>query len=270
MPTGAPLTAAPPPTRPTPNRIGALAIYLFLGAVVARTLLSTRNPDNFPVYLVGFLAFLALFSLAVWLPGISTRWLHLMTAAQCVLAVFIQALEPQEDTVNALFPIIGYEVGLIFRERARWTWAGILAFFCGSSLMLNLGVLEGLAKSALNMAGVFMFVAHFSVNQDLEKARAQSQAMLAELEATHQKLTTYASQVDELASVQERNRLARELHDSVSQTIFSLQLNTRAAQMLLQRNPANLKPQLERLQALSQSALVEMRGLISELRPRKE
>ena len=92
--------------------------------------------------------------------------------------------------------------------------------------------------------------------------------MLAELEATHRRLKTYAGQVEELAALEERNRLARELHDSVSQTIFSLILNARSAQMLLERDPARVRSQLEQLQELAQSALGEMRGLIAQLRPR--
>jgi signal transduction histidine kinase len=83
-------------------------------------------------------------------------------------------------------------------------------------------------------------------------------------------LQSYAGQVEELAAVEERNRLARELHDSVSQTIFSITLNTRAAQILLERNPAGVKPQLEQLQKLTQNALVQMRSLIAQLRPKSD
>ena len=67
--------------------------------------------------------------------------------------------------------------------------------------------------------------------------------------------------------LQERNRLARELHDSVSQTMFSISLNSRAAHILLERDPDKLRSQLEQLQGLTRSALEEMRGLIADLRP---
>jgi signal transduction histidine kinase len=74
--------------------------------------------------------------------------------------------------------------------------------------------------------------------------------------------------VEELAAMEERNRLARELHDSVSQTMFSLLLATRSAQILLERDPVRVRPQLEQLQELTQSALAQMRSLIAELRPK--
>ena len=71
----------------------------------------------------------------------------------------------------------------------------------------------------------------------------------------------------QLAVLEERQRLARELHDSASQTMFSISLHTRAAQIMLEREPNRLQPQLEELQRLTRSALDEMRGLIAHLRP---
>ena len=65
---------------------------------------------------------------------------------------------------------------------------------------------------------------------------------------------------------QERNRLARDLHDSVTQSIFSMTLTAESAKILLERDHTKVAPQLERLQDLSQEALSEMRSLIYQLR----
>ncbi len=73
-----------------------------------------------------------------------------------------------------------------------------------------------------------------------------------------------------MAALEERNRLARELHDSVSQTLFGIILTARSAQLLLERDPDRLPSELERLQALTQNALAEMRGLIAKLRPQSD
>lgn len=70
----------------------------------------------------------------------------------------------------------------------------------------------------------------------------------------------------ELSVIEERNRLARDLHDSVTQTLFSVVLTAEAASTLLERDTAGAKAQLERLQTLSRAALQEMRSLIFELR----
>lgn len=76
----------------------------------------------------------------------------------------------------------------------------------------------------------------------------------------------------EVAVFEERTRLARELHDSISQSLFSIVLNSEAAGETLQRTPtpATLEKGrflLARVQEIAQEALGEMRSLIFELRP---
>jgi len=71
----------------------------------------------------------------------------------------------------------------------------------------------------------------------------------------------------ELSVVEERNRLARDLHDSVSQTLFSISLVADAAATLTERDPAQAKAQLEGLRDMARAAVQEMRALIFELRP---
>ncbi|EFO80487.1 GAF sensor signal transduction histidine kinase [Oscillochloris trichoides DG-6] len=69
------------------------------------------------------------------------------------------------------------------------------------------------------------------------------------------------------AVLEERNRLARELHDSVSQQLFSMTLTAQAARTQLEKNPQRVALQLERLQETATAALAEMRALIFQLRP---
>jgi signal transduction histidine kinase len=71
----------------------------------------------------------------------------------------------------------------------------------------------------------------------------------------------------ELSTIEERKRLARELHDSVTQTLFSIGLTAEAAAALLETAPARAREELAQLQALTREALQEMRSLIFELRP---
>jgi signal transduction histidine kinase len=73
--------------------------------------------------------------------------------------------------------------------------------------------------------------------------------------------------VEELASLEERSRLARELHDTVSQLVFSITLTSRSAQLLLQQDSSRAREQLERLRDLCASALAQLRSLISQMRP---
>jgi signal transduction histidine kinase len=71
----------------------------------------------------------------------------------------------------------------------------------------------------------------------------------------------------ELSIVSERNRLALELHDVVSQKLFSLVLSAEAAAAQLDRDPQAARAQLERVGELAGQALEELRSLILGLRP---
>jgi signal transduction histidine kinase len=71
----------------------------------------------------------------------------------------------------------------------------------------------------------------------------------------------------ELSIVSERNRLALELHDVVSQKLFSMVLTAEAAATQLGRDPGAARQQVERLGELAREALEELRSLILGLRP---
>jgi len=74
-----------------------------------------------------------------------------------------------------------------------------------------------------------------------------------------------------VAAIEERNRLARELHDSVSQALFSMTLHTRAMELAANKEglgaQSPLMRSLAQMRGLTQDALSEMRALIFQLRP---
>ncbi len=70
-----------------------------------------------------------------------------------------------------------------------------------------------------------------------------------------------------LAREEERRRLARELHDSVSQALYGISLGAHTARTMLDRDPAHVAEPLNYVLSLTEAALAEMRALIFELRP---
>jgi nitrate/nitrite-specific signal transduction histidine kinase len=72
---------------------------------------------------------------------------------------------------------------------------------------------------------------------------------------------------EESAATAERDRLARDLHDAVSQTLFSVSLIAEVLPRIFERDPAQAKDRLEELRQLTRGALAEMRTLLLELRP---
>jgi signal transduction histidine kinase len=67
--------------------------------------------------------------------------------------------------------------------------------------------------------------------------------------------------------LEERQKLARELHDSVSQALYGIALGTHAARTALERDPDHVTEPLDYVLTLAEAGLAEMRALIFELRP---
>jgi NarL family two-component system sensor histidine kinase LiaS len=95
-----------------------------------------------------------------------------------------------------------------------------------------------------------------------------------ELGQLNQRLNRMAEQLQnllqshqELASIEERNRLARELHDSVKQQVFATTMQLAAAQVQLPDNPLEAQKHLDEAENLSRQSQEELAMLIQELRP---
>ena len=75
-------------------------------------------------------------------------------------------------------------------------------------------------------------------------------------------------QIGEAAAQEERNRLARDLHDSIKQQLFTINVSTAAAQELWERDPEKARGALEDVRRSAKEAMVEMQALLHQLTPR--
>lgn len=73
----------------------------------------------------------------------------------------------------------------------------------------------------------------------------------------------------ELTLLEERQRVARELHDAVAQKLFSLRLTTEAAAAWVRRDPARAETELQEIRRLAAQATDELGQIVAELRPRE-
>lgn len=251
-----------------PGAIAVCAVYFFYAAVVMRTLAHEGIRPRLLIYLALEFLYLLLFTLVLWRSPRRMIWQHSYFVLQSLLVLVILLLRPKFDFIVVLFMLLAFQAAMVFRDQVRWLWVAIQILLIGLPLTIALGV-NGLALALLPMTVGIVFPAYVSVTQEIEAGLRSTQALLDELQAANQQLTTYVGQVEELSAIQERNRLARELHDSVSQTIFSICLQTRAAERLLECDPDRVPSQLAQLKELTQSALQEMRGLIANLRPQE-
>lgn len=239
-------------------------------AVMIRTLANPFIRARLPAYLALELIFLALFTLVLFRQIRKTFWRHFYFIFQSLIILLLISMRPRFDFIVVLFILLSFQTVLVFAGRTRWTWVGTITLLTGLPLILALGLLQGLSLALMPMTICIVFPVYVTVLQEIETGVCQNESLLEDLRRANRQLTESADQVEELSAIQERDRLARELHDSVSQTMFSISLHTRTAQILLDRDPERVYPQLEQLKRLAHSALDEMRSLIADLRPQEE
>lgn len=109
--------------------------------------------------------------------------------------------------------------------------------------------------------GLVILFLHLLVDAALKERQGQEQ-----LAAANARLRQYALQVEELATAQERNRIAREIHDSLGHSLAVFGIHLEAALRLLKSNPAEAEALLSEIKQLNTTTLQEVRQSITALR----
>ena len=190
----------------------------------------------------------------------SSIYLIIQTAIICTFAL----ITPNVDFWTVLFLPLILVAMRFFSLRTGFLIIGIFSVIIAVLLLVGFGVNVGLPLVIINIISAFLIASFISIIREAEAARDESQKKQAELMATQE--TLRQSEMEKAIST-ERSRLARNLHDSVTQTIFSVTLTAEAAKILIDRDKEQTVEQLDKLLELSGSALAEMRSLIFELRP---
>jgi signal transduction histidine kinase len=155
-----------------------------------------------------------------------------------------------------------------FKPRIGYIFTGIFTAIMALLIIPSLGLEKGLPLMLIYGSAYFLLAAFFVLVREAVTARDESQKQQAELQVAHQQLLAYTEQAEEMAVLEERNRLARELHDSVTQSLHSATLMAEAGQRVASSGDIErAREYLIRLGEISQQALREMRLLVYELRP---
>ena len=251
------------------NRLHRWILLLTAGflyaATALRTVLSFRDDAFLTDALLLLLLWLALFAVE----GVLTvRWpsfFPLYMASQTAIVVVLLARTESGDFYAVLFGILSMQAMRRLGWRTALMWLGLFTPLIALPLTLTFGVAQALAFAGIYTA-VDAFLAFFTwTTRRAEEARARTQALLVELVAANDEIETYSRSAERLSAAKERHRLARELHDSVTQTVFSMNLTAQSAALLLPRDRSAAGAQLERLEETALSSLAEIRALGSEL-----
>jgi signal transduction histidine kinase len=116
------------------------------------------------------------------------------------------------------------------------------------------------------LAGIVFVVVITQLAVKEQRARAEVERLFAELRDANDKLREYANQIEEIATLTERNRLAREIHDSLGHYLTVVIVQIEAATAVLETDRERSLDGLRKAQALAQKGLAEVRRSISALR----
>jgi signal transduction histidine kinase len=104
----------------------------------------------------------------------------------------------------------------------------------------------------------------------IANAYYQKNELVAEVEQQNKLLTHYAAEIEKMTLLEERNRMSKELHDTLGHSFISLIMSLDASIALLDLKPAEVKDRLIRLRALAETNLDEMRSIVHEMGDEQE
>jgi signal transduction histidine kinase len=199
-------------------------------------------------------------------------------AGQYALSTFIVYWSYQNIWL-LLLPLASQSIEL----RRRWTVVVCLMLMVSFSLPMLLParlLAGGLIQQPEDLTLATVFEAMFDFGMALVFILLFSELVVrerlarAKLDEAHRRLSEYAVQVEDLATLEERNRLAREIHDNLGHYLTVINVHLEAARTLLDNQPAlaldatfaSLSTSLDRAQSLTREGLAEVRRSVAALR----
>jgi len=162
------------------------------------------------------------------------------------------------DAFNFLFLLLAIHTALVLPGKTAVLWIATYYVFVSGVIFATRG-LDGLYAALFYLIAYFVCGYFGNTLRRAELARDHNEKLIVELQAAQRKL-------QELAIVEERNRLARDLHDSVKQQVFAISMQLGAARASLGKGDPAYWPVVE-AERLAKQAGVELTDLIRELRP---
>ncbi len=145
-------------------------------------------------------------------------------------------------------------------ERPRWNPTGQALLETGYQALLSVPLL-------VKDAGYGSLMLYYSEPRKFSPEEIELALAVGDQAALAIENARLRSQIERTAVTAERNRIARDLHDSVTQTLFSATLIAEVLPKLWERSRDESERRLEELRQLTRGALAEMRTLLLELRP---
>jgi NarL family two-component system sensor histidine kinase YdfH len=253
-----------------PRLLMWFAIFLMVTMYVWSFFLTPRlvNPAYLLPFTGLFLVHLFLHTRVDWVQKRQGGWLVGYTILQGMLAFAVTWLSGNVGMVFCLFMALVGELLAFYKITVR----GLLA--TGYLLALafwNFALILGYKQAGWFLMGTIptiIFVGIYVILYTRQaEANTRARELLAELESANRQLTEYSARVEDMTIAAERQRMARELHDTLSQGLAGLILQLEAADAHLAADrPERARAILEQSMEKARGTLKEARQAIDDLR----
>lgn len=193
------------------------------------------------------------------------RKIHYYLALQTLLVGLVIS---QSSLFVFLFFILSAQAMMTLNTRTGLAWLGGFALITLAGYLYHSpsDLLSVALNSLVNSAGFLFFGVFGNALMRASRAKIESQRLLAELTDAHQRLQSYAKQAEFLAVAEERNRLSRDLHDTLGHRLTVAIVQLEGATRLLELEPQRAAGMIETVRSQLSDGLEELRRTLKALR----
>jgi signal transduction histidine kinase len=257
-------------TRPNPVRFLLYAEWLMLMTCGSLALMETLEKGHLPIQHVLILLLLGLMG---WvLPSGKPLEKVVYTAIEVSL-IFYGTMLGYLHILPSLYLIVVIRSCFIFELPGRWAIAALsFALFLIHKIQYMQGMMPMLDDRAQHhfwmqqLSEMMLFSVSLFFILRFVSTWLSERSMREQLVSAHAQLQQYALQVEDLATVQERNRIARDIHDSLGHALTALNVQLQTVVKLWDINPNGAKSFLGQAQRLGELAIKEVRQSVRTLR----
>lgn len=262
--------------QPTPFRFLLYTEWVLLGS--CGTLAIIEAFEKGAIQVQHTLILFALWGLGLVLPTGNHISKIIYTALEIGL-IFYGAMRGYLHILPMLYLIVVIRACFLFAPSGRWTIAGIVfTLFLGHQVryvqsITRLVNVDYQQRFWMHLIGeTLMFGLALFLVLKLANALLSERELRSELEITHNQLQQYAQKDKELAAAIERNRIARNIHDSLGHVLSALNAQLQAAVELWrnQYSAERIQPFLEQAHQLGMDAMAEVRNSVRALYDQKQ